>query len=233
MDKLLNQLPKDDRELVLRLMTELGMKASDPTHPLLVAMQYYVSILRDIPEDMKTAADEACRKALTAYGTIQTKIDGSVTKVETEVGKIDKVRVKWVENAEALLPKFKKAFDEAMQTATAAYTAKTSEIAETSLQEWAQELESVRRIYLRDVLRQGLIWASGVSAIALLAVGGAAYWFGTQQGRASAVKEFGNQDWYDIGKATINRADNKQRILNCNRDGNPKCTVWITDPPRQ
>jgi hypothetical protein len=83
------------------------------------------------------------------------------------------------------------------------------------------------------VWKQGLIWASGAIVISLLAVGGATYWMGTQQGRASAVKEFGNQEWYDIGKAAINRADNKQRMINCYQDDNPKCTIWITNPPSQ
>lgn len=230
LDKLLNQLSKDDRELVLRLMTELGIKADDPTHPLLVAMQYYVSILRDIPDEMKAAAEESLRRAITVYGGIQTQIDNSATRIEGKVSKIDDIRVQWNQDTAALLPKFKTAFDEAMQVAVAAYKAKTSEIAENSLQEWATNLEHVKTMYLRDVLKQGLIWASGVSAIALLAVGGAAYWFGVQQGKANAVEEFGNQDWYTISQQMINRADNKQRLINCYNDSNPKCTVWIQDP---
>lgn len=236
LDKLLNQLSKDDRELVLRLMTELGIKADDPTHPLLVAMQYYVSILKHIPEEMKTAADEACRKALTVYGTIQTKIDDSATMIESEVGKIDGIRVQWNQDAAALLPKFKAAFDEAMQVAVAAYKAKTSEIAEDSLKEWATSLEHFKTMYLRDVLRQGLIWASGVSAIALLAVGGTAYWIGTQHGRDGAVqnsyKAFGNQANYDFAKNLMNRSDNVQRFVKCQQDDNEKCTVWIKTPPQ-
>ncbi|NJL56669.1 hypothetical protein HC928_17040 [bacterium] len=107
LDKLLNQLSTGDRELILRLMTELGMKANDPTHPLLVAMQYYVSILRDIPAEMQCAADEAFRKALTVYGTIQTQIDDSAIRVESGVGEINRVREQWVKDVEALLPKLR------------------------------------------------------------------------------------------------------------------------------
>jgi len=233
LDKLLNQLSQDDREFVLRLMTELGIRADDPMHPLLVALQYYICLLRDIPEQMRAAAKDSMREALTTYGTIQTKIDNSVDQVKAQVDRVDGIREHWKQDAEALLPKLTTAFDDAKKISIEAHQAEMRKNAEAELQGWGEELKSVRTLYLRDVLWQGLIWAGSAVAIAILAVGGAAYSFGTQQGRASVVKEFGNQDWFDIGKATINRADNKQRILSCYRDSNPKCTVWITDPPRQ
>jgi hypothetical protein len=192
-----------------------------------------ICLLQDIPTQMRSAARDALREALTTYGTIQTKIDNSIGQVQSEVDRVDGIRGQWKQDAEALLPKFSAAFNSAKAIAVEAYQAELRENSEDSLQNWAQELESTRKLYLSDVLRQGLIWASGATAIALLAVGGAAYWFGTQQGQANAVKEFGNQDWYDISKATIKRSDNKQRILNCYRDNNPKCTIWIIDPPSQ
>jgi|GEM_PF-3824758 len=237
LDKLLNQLSKDDREFILRLMAELGIPTNDPMHPFLVALQYYVHILREIPAAMKSSADESFRKAVTVYGTIQTNIDNSTKKIETEVGKIDSIRVQWGNDVKALLPEFRTAFDEAMKTATAAYQKKINKIAETSLQDWGRELESTRTIYLRDVFQQGLIWAGSSTAIALLSVGGAAYWVGTQHGRDAAVqasyKAFGRQPSYDFAKELMNREDNVQRFIKCQDEGNEKCTVWIKNPPQQ
>lgn len=237
LDKLLNQLPKDDRELVLRLMAELGIKANDPTHPLLVAMQYYVSILRDVPRDMKIAADDAFRKAISVYGSIQGQIENSATRIESDVNRLDSVRAQWVKEAEALLPAFKTAFNAAfeasLKTVEAGYKLKAEEVEKAKVKEWKQNLENFREEYFSDIRKMVLVISGGVLVVPLLVGMGAAYWLGVQQGQANAVKEFGNQDWYDISKVTINRADNKQRILMCSRDGNPKCTIWIADPPKQ
>jgi len=237
LDKLLNQLSQSDREFVLRLMTELGIPTNDPMHPFLVALQYYVSILRDIPASLKSSADESFRKAAQVYGSIQSNIENSVAE-------IDEIRQQWKEDAEALLPSFRTAFDIAFTKAkedadsilrlkVKAYEKEIDRINEEALDRWQDSFSDARNRYLGDVLKQGLIWASGAIVITSLAVGGAAYWFGVQQGQANAVKEFGNQDWYDISRDTINRADNKQRMINCNKDRNPKCTIWMVDPPKQ
>ncbi|NJL56668.1 hypothetical protein HC928_17035 [bacterium] len=89
-------------------------------------------------------------------------------------------------------------------------------------------------MYLRNVIQQGLIWASGVSAIALLAVGGTAYWIGSQHGRNSAVQNsyraFGGQASYEFAKDLMNRADNVQRFIKCQEEDNEKCTVWMKEP---
>lgn len=244
-DQLTETLPQDSRELFLRLMIALDVKENSPLLPIFVALQFYseylkslstqlrsvaTSLLQKIPNQMKTAGDDALTKALTSYGTIQTQIDNSIGQVEAQVKKVDSIRDQWKQDTEALLPNFKGAFTVAKSEAVEAYQAEIRKQSETALQEWGQELESTRKIYLADVLKQGFIWATGASAIALLAVGGAAYWFGVQQGKANAVKEFGNQDWYTISQQMINRADNKQRLINCYNDSNPKCTVWIRDP---
>ncbi len=237
LDKLLNQLSQDDREFVLRLMTELGIRSDDPMHPLLVALQYYICLLRDIPEQMRAAAKDSMREALTTYGTIQTKIDNSVDRVKTQVDRVDGIREHWKQDAEALLPKLTTAFDAAKKTSIEAHQAEMRKNAEAELQSWGQELESTRRIYLGDVLKQGLIWASGATVIALLAVGGTAYWIGSQQGRSAAVqdsyKAFGGQSNYGFAKNLMNRGDNVQRFVKCQEDGNEKCTVWMQNPPQQ
>lgn len=236
LDKLLNQLSQDDREFVLRLMTELGIRADDPMHPLLVALQYYICLLRDIPEQMRSAAKDSMREALTTYGTIQTEIDNSVDRVKAQVDRVDDIREQWNQDAEALLPKLSTAFDTAKKTSIEAHQAEMRKNAETHLQDWAQELESTRKIYLADVLKQGLIWAGSAVTIALLAVGGTTYWIGTQHGRDGAVqnsyKAFGNQANYDFAKNLMNRSDNVQRFVKCQEEDNEKCTVWMKTPPQ-
>jgi hypothetical protein len=234
LDKLLNQLPKDDREFVLRLMAELGIKADDPTHPLLAAMQYYVSILRDIPKEMRESADDAFRKAIAVYGNIQGQIDNSATRIEAGVEQLDSIRVQWIKQAEALLPTFKTAFnasfEASLKTVEAGYKLKAEEVEKTKVKEWKQNLENFRREYFSDIRKMVLAISGGVLVVPLLVGMSAAYWFGVQQGRSNAVKEFGNEDWYSISRELINRADNKQRLINCNKDDNPKCTVWLRDP---
>lgn len=237
LDKLLNQLEKDDREFILRLMAELGIPTNDPMHPFLVALQYYVQILREIPAAMKSAADESFRKAATVYGSIQSNLNHSVAQIEG-------IRLQWGEDTKALLPEFSStfntAFDQAIQSADVvlkkkveAYRQEINQINATASRDWSQELVRTRNLYLSDVFWQGLVWASSATAIALLIVAGAAYWLGTQQGRAIAAQEFGDQDWYTISQQLINRADNKQRLLRCNQDRNVKCTLWMEDPPQQ
>ena len=237
LDKLLNQLEKDDREFILRLMAELGIQTNDPMHPFLVALQYYVQILREIPAAMKSAADESFRKAATVYGSIQSNLNYSVAQIEG-------IRLQWGEDTKALLPEFSStfdaAFDQAVQSADAvlkkkveAYRQEINQINATASRDWSQELVRTRNLYLSDVFWQGLVWASSATAIALVVVAGSAYWLGTQQGRALAAQEFGDQDWYTISQQLINRADNKQRLIHCHTDRNAKCTLWIETPPQQ
>jgi hypothetical protein len=237
LDKLLNQLEKGDREFILRLMAELGIPTNDPMHPFLVALQYYVQILREIPAAMKSAADESFRKAATVYGSIQSNLNHSVVQIEG-------IRVQWEEDTKALLPEFRSAFnaafDQAIQSADVVlqkkvegYRQEINKINATALREWSQELVRTRNLYLSDVFWQGLVWASTATAIALVVVAGSAYWLGTRQGQVNAAKEFGDQDWYTISQQLINRADNKQRLLRCNQDRNVKCTLWMEDPPQQ
>jgi F0F1-type ATP synthase membrane subunit b/b' len=220
LNKLLNELSPADREFILRLMVELGIPNNDPMHPFLVALQYYVSILRDIPAAMKAAADDSLRKAAAIYGTFQSNIENVTAKIAFEVDRIDGLRVQWGEDAEALLPKFKAVFDatfdqaiqaadEVLQKKVAGYQKRVDEINEKALQSWSEQLESTRSAYLRDVLRQGLIWASGALLMTAAAIGWAAYQKGSQDGfrdgyNASVqdvYKAFGGKRGYECAKA--------------------------------
>jgi hypothetical protein len=242
-DQLTATLPQDNRELFLRLMVALDMRDNNPLLPIFVALQFYseylkslsiqlrsvaTTLLEKIPREVKSAGDAALTKALTSYGSIQTQIDQSVTSIEFS-------RTQWNRDTETLLPKLEAAFATAKTDAVEAYQAEIRKQAEASLQDWRLELEDTRKLYLSDVLKQGLIWASGAIAIALLAVGGAAYWVGTQQGRDGAVqnsyKAFGSQANYEFAKKLMNRSDNVQRFVKCQKEENEKCTVWMRNPP--
>jgi len=248
LDKLLNQLPPDDRELLLRLIAELGVPLNDPMFPFLVVLQYYVATLRDIPEAMKSSADESFRRAIMVYGTIQSNIDNSTAKIESEIGKVESARIQWNKDTQALLSEFRATFntalskamksaDESLPRKTSAHQKKADEINKMALQSWTGELENTRKIYLRDVFTQGFIWAGSSTVIALLAVGGAAYWSGFQHGQEVAVqdsyKAFGGSASYTFAKNLMNRADNGGRFVKCGDEGNDKCTVWIKNPPQR
>lgn len=247
LDKLLNQFSKDDQRLILQLMVELGISANDPVYPLLVAMQYYVSILREIPNEMRAAADESSQKIIKAHDAIQSNIDNTAAKVESGVGKIDGTRIQWNKDTKALLLEFLSTFDathrktmrtaEELQKKTGAHQKQTDKTHAVALQNREKELSSSRTPDLKSILWQGWIWAGSSTAISLLVVTVLAYSLGNQQGREAAVqnsyKAFNGMPTYNLAKGLMNLADNPNRLTKCKNDNNNKCTIWIENPPPQ
>ena len=246
-DKLTAALPQERRELFLRLMVALDVEDGNPLLPIFVGLQVYIEYLKTvlgdiqqvgiaykegIPAEMRVAADDSLRKALTAYGDIQGRIDESAGHIETSVERIDSIREQWLKDMEALVPDIQKAYSHSMQDALAAYRASTQQIAEDSLSRWSKELVSIRKSYLQDVLIQGLIWASGVVLIALLVVAGAANWQGRDAATQGVYGSFGGVAMYDFSQQLMNRPQNLDRLVNCRSNGQPECTIWIEDPPK-
>ena len=245
-DKLTAALPQERRELFLRLMVALDVEEGNPLLPIFVGLQVYIEYLKtvlgdiqqigiaykeEIPAEIRVAADDSLRKALSAYRDIQGRIDKSAGHIDTSVDRIDSIREQWREEMAALVPDIQKAYSLSMQDALAAYRASSQQIAEDSLSRWSQELVFIRKSYLQDVLKQGLIWASGVVLIALLIVAGAANWQGRQAATQGGYGSFGGVAMYNFSQQLMNRPQNLDRLVNCRSNGQSECTVWIEDPP--
>ena len=245
-DKLTAALPQERRELFLRLMVALDVEEGNPLLPIFVGLQVYIEYLKtvlgdiqefaiafkeEIPAEMRDASDDSLRKALTAYGDIQGRINKSAGHIDQSVGRIDSIREQWRKEMAALVPDIQKAYSLSMQDALAAYRASTQQIAEDSLSRWSKELVSIRKSYLQDVLKQGLIWASGVVLIALLVVAGAANWQGRNAANQEVYSSFGGVAMYDFSQQLMNRRQNLDRLVNCRSNGQSECTIWIEDPP--
>ncbi|HEY9629327.1 MAG TPA: hypothetical protein V6C84_18650 [Coleofasciculaceae cyanobacterium] len=260
LEKLLNQFPEDDQRLILQLMVELGTPADDPIYPLLVAMQYYVIILKEIPNDIRAAADESYQKIVKAGDDAAAKIksescqkivkagDDAAAKIKSEAGKMDSNRTQSHEQLKALLAEFlskwgavqNKAMqtaDEVLQKKIGAYQKEIDKINAVALQNREKELSSSRTPDLKSILWQGWIWAGGLTAISLLAATVLAYSLGNQQGREAAVqnsyKAFNGMPTYNFAKGLMNLGDNPNRLTKCINDNNSKCTIWIENPPPQ
>ncbi len=234
LDKLLNQLPAADRELVLRLMMELGLPPNDPTFPLLVAMQYYVNIFKQVPGEIESAAEDSVDRAIAHYAEIEQGLGESVTLVNS-------LRQQWIKDAKALLPGIKEAFNESLQqsmhsadillkTKIDAYKKEINQSQFDSMQEWAERMENTRNLYLRDVVRQGWVWAGSAVAIALVAVGAVCWWGGSTLTRQQIYSSFGGEKIYKTMLFFNHLGDNPDRLLRCRATKNPKCTVWLVDP---
>lgn len=242
-NKLLNQLPKDDREFVLRLLAELGLANDPASMPFFIVFQYYLNFFKRVPDEMEEAARASLKEALIVYGKIQAEIDKSIgqvesqaDRVESEVDRVDAIRHQFVEDIKNLLPLFGSAFDAASQTAAETYEKTLKTLNKNSQQDLEKERTKIRNTYLKDVMWQGFIWAVPVMLVALLCVGGAAYWGGIQRGQTTIVGEafqsFGGETNYNFARDLIKRSDNIQRINRCQQDKNDKCTLWIADPPQ-
>lgn len=237
-DRLIETLPPERREFFLRLMVALDVEERSPLLPMILGLQLYAEylkkvisvLLHQLPTNIKTAGDAAANRVLTSYGTIQSQIDVSVEQVRSEVTRIGAIRDQWNSNANELLPKLESAFTTAKDDAIKAYKAEIDTIAEDTLKDWADNYSATRQECLRQV------WRMSAMAIGLggLAIGVAAYFGGVQQGRAAAVqdsyKAFGGAENYEFTKYLVRRGDNVQRFVKCQKDGNDKCTVWISTP---
>ena len=245
-DKMTAALPQERRELFLRLMVALDVEEGNPLLPIFVGLQVYIEYLKvvlgdiqqvgilyksEIPAEMRVAADESLRKALSVYGDIQGRIDLSVSQIDESVGRIESIRVLWQKEMAALVPDIQKAYSASMEDAISAYRATTQQIAEDSLSRWSKELVSIRKTYLRDVIKQGLAWASGVVLIALLVVAGVANWQGRHVATQQAYDSFGGVAVYDFSQQLTARTENLDRLVQCRTNGLSECTIWIQDPP--
>lgn len=161
--------------------------------------------------------------------------------LENSVSEIDSIRQRWKKDTQALLPNFRNAFnlafnkatkdmDQVLQHKIEVYQKEIEKIEAASLRDWNQALANARSIYLKDVLKQGLIWASGVTAIALLAVGSISWWGSSILTKQQIYKEFGGESMYDTMLYFNRLGDNPDLLLRCKASSNPKCTVWIADP---
>ena len=181
--------------------------------------------------ELRGAADESLGKAVSAYGDIQKQIDSSVSQIDNSIGQIKQLRHNWAADVAVLLPNLKDAYGKAMEDSIAAYRAATKRVSEESLAQWRDDLLTFRNLYLRDVLMQGYVWGTGVALAVCVAVG----WAGGVHGRNAAEQEaysaFGGEANYKFAQRLMRRADNVERFLKCERDNNPKCTVWIQPPP--
>jgi hypothetical protein len=158
LEKLLHQMPQEKREFVLLLMQELGLPKDDPALPLLIALEYYVNLLQDIPEAMQQSADAALKKSLSSYATIQDKLSGTVWE-------IDQIRVQWGHDTRALIIDVQKMLDEARRLAVKRFEADLMAAHRTKLDQFVTEWRDVQADYIRDVKWQGLWYAAGVGLV--------------------------------------------------------------------
>jgi hypothetical protein len=158
LEKLLHQMPQEKREFVLLLMQELGLPKDDPALPLLIALEYYVNLLQDIPEAMEAAADEALKKLLSSYAPIQEKLSGTVWE-------IDQIRVRWEQDTRALIVDVQHLFDDARRLAIKRYEADLMAAHRTKLDQFAREWKNVQKYYRSDVKWQGFWYAAGVGLV--------------------------------------------------------------------
>ena len=177
------------------------------------------------------AADESLGKAVSAYGDIQKQIDSSVSHIDNSIGQIKQLRHNWAADVAVLLPNLKDAYGKAMEDSIAAYRAATKRVSEESLAQWRDDLASFRNLYLRDVLMQGYAWGTVVALAVCVAVGWAGGVHGRNAAEQDAYRSFGGEANYKFAQRLMRRADNVERFLKCERDNNPKCTVWIQPPP--
>jgi hypothetical protein len=155
LEKLLHQMPQEKREFVLLLMQELALPKDDPALPLLIALEYYVNLLQDIPEAMEAAADEALKKWLSSYAAIQEKLSGTVRE-------IDQIRVRWGQDTRALIVDVQHMFDEARRLAIQRYEADLMAAQREQMKVFRREWQEVQAEYVRDVNRQSFWAAAGL-----------------------------------------------------------------------
>jgi hypothetical protein len=218
LEKLVHQMPPAKREFVLLLMAELGLPKDDPALPLLIALQYYVNILQDIPEAMQAAADAALKQALTTYAGIQARLSGTVQE-------IDAVRAKWLRDTQGLLDDVSGVFDAARRTAVQQYEADLLRVNALRLKAFAKEWRELQQDYAKDIRWQGMQISFGVGLAALIVCSGLAAWVGgSMQHPPSpipAAARFTN---------LAGLRDNGLRMDHCFKDqenNGGKCTFWI------
>ncbi len=161
LEKLVNQMPQEKREFVLLLMAELGLPKNDPSLPLLIALQYYVNILQDIPEAMQGSADAALKKSLSSYAAIQTRLSGTVQE-------IDLIRTQWSSDTRRLFIDVQNHFNAASKLALQRYEAELVAANRERLKEFAREWRELQKNYIRDVNRQGMWHSAGVGLVAII-----------------------------------------------------------------
>jgi hypothetical protein len=218
LEKLVNQMPPEKRQFVLLLMAELGLPKDDPSLPLLIALQYYVNILQDIPEAMEAAADVALKQALSAYAGIQTRLAGTVLE-------IDAVRANWLRDTQELLGDVAISFEGARQAAVQQY-ADLLRVNERRLKAFAKEWRDLQKHYAQDIRRQGMQIAFGVGLAALIVCSALAGWVGASSHPTLPTPTQTEMTFSRM--ATLH--DNSLRLERCFKDqenNGGKCTFWI------
>ncbi len=219
LEKLLNQIPQEKREFVLLLLNELGIPKDDPSLPLLIALEYYVNLLEDIPNAMETSADKALKQSLEQYAAIQERLTGTVEE-------IDALRVQWFNDTEQLFRNLKQAFDAAKRKAIQDYDIALAQVNRQRMTQANEQWELFQFDLGRQLNRQGFLHSLGAMLAASLVIAPLAGWIGWQ---LHYQQLFGREDGLFFLKMSAFR-DNRQRLQRCRQtvqQNGGKCTFWI------
>ncbi|MBE9030463.1 hypothetical protein IQ266_12050 [filamentous cyanobacterium LEGE 11480] len=219
LEKLLSQMPQENRELVLRLISELGIPKDDPSLPLLIAMQFYVNLLQEIPSAMDASADAALKQSLQAYASLQGNLSGTVQE-------IDQVRGQWLHDSRRLFADVHTIFESCKQKAVQQYDTEVTQLNQFKLEQFTTDWRDVQAEYALDIRRQGIWHSFGAGLAGLLLVVPLAGWMGWQM---KYLETFTRSDGLFFVEMAEFR-DNRQRLDHCRktmqRNGG-KCTFWI------
>ncbi len=221
--KLLRQLTPEEADLLHWLADECGIRSDDPLFSLLIAMHHYQTLLQLVPQELAGAVDTALNKTLAVSGTMQSQLEAAQAR---HLQQLVAERQHWqqqlipiaqqLSTAQASSQQLKQALDQTAQAQTA-----LQKTVKQAQRQWAAsptQAEQNQQQWLM-VISQGMI--ALIMSLGWLWVGAYGLSGKLQTQPLSQTTESPAQFWQW----------NRERIALCQKDNNPKCTLWITTPP--